>query len=1281
MGQETIHTFLRGMDLDTDKALRSKDVTYRVENMRPVTNIDGTTGALANILGNTEYYNIYGLGINYIAGYCLVRNHLIIFGTTNANSIIYDLILDENDDVDSVVEVYHDGKNNSTGYLDFENDNIRAVGRYESEDIIKVYWTDETNPTRFINIAVNNTTDGEVYNGITNYYTSPDKLEFCPNLLVSEFSSIFVRKGGNLQAGIVRYMYQFYNKYGAESLFSPMSNPIHITAASESLSTNKYKGSEVDESTGKSTEITFNHLVENVGYDYLKIIRVFYSTYGGTPTIDLAAEIEIDKYFTDPYKTYTIIDNGNSLYNYTSEEVAILGKITFSAKDITTKDDMLFFGNITEDYFDVDFDARAFRFPESSTTFYITNDGTDESYIVSADTNAGWDAILDDVGEDNDCINLLNDLTNDGEAAAKYNCKYQYNASTYAGYGGSGRNVRYEFVTYDFILDTQGDSDTSGTPLNTDARTIEAGSGTVGGESGYRGYANPYVDYSYRGYQRGETYRFGVMFHDTKGRPSKIKWIGDIRFPSLKESGYDGIADENSATKQVWSEALGIKFYLRNVPADAVAWSIVRMDRTSIDKTVVSQGVLSNTAHHSSGDFLPLFPTMKADSTPYGSSMTLQTEVLAYMSPDINYGDLDYRSGDYFEIEGEFDSYGTYRDQDDYTDGYDNTIKYLNFVRSTTTSTITPTDHVITVPEITLNKYTLAGVDVTAGVYWGISDTGILGTCMLFTHNEVSIPAVSAVDKYATLLVNLRRINNSQYGGNTYENRFGNEYISCGVVVNSTDDAYTTSSTYSSTGKEVYGGDTFIVMYERLHSMYYADANELCRICYIPVESKYNLLLNSGFTYSRNVSNQDDIRLVRENAGTHSDGADILEQDADFYVYNTVYSSCDSIVKYYSATNLDTDITEYDTRIIVSDVKINNEVVDSWTKFGASNYKDVDSLYGALTNLINFKNKIFYLQERAFGLMAINEKSIVVDSNNSGAIVLGTGGVMDRYEYISTYYGNTNLQGVVATEFGIYWVDNHKSELVQYTGDQLQSLSKVKSVDTFFKNIYGEITDLRIGVLSKYNEVWFKLTAGATDTDVLIYNELHGQFTGFYTIPVYDFIYLRRKLLSLYKYTYSGTHYIDLYEEDKGLYCSFYGIVYPSSIYILHSDGYPHVKVYDNLEWASSVKNGDIYVFSKTFNTIQIYNDYQNTGEVTLVVDTNLRRRERIWTTAVPRNTVKVDVSSDPDIQDPANLNTALSYKERIRDNYTIIKLEYLNSSSYVFYVPYIKVKYRISPR
>jgi len=153
-------------------------------------------------------------------------------------------------------------------------------------------------------------------------------------------------------------------------------------------------------------------------------------------------------------------------------------------------------------------------------------------------------------------------------------------------------------------------------------------------------------------------------------------------------------------------------------------------------------------------------------------------------------------------------------------------------------------------------------------------------------------------------------------------------------------------------------------------------------------------------------------------------------------------------------------------------VKANNEASDSWTKFPTYDYIDVDSKYGAINNLVNFNNRLMFWQDEGFGILSVNERSLISD-NNPGGLVLGTGGVLDRFDYVSKDVGNTNRYGLAKTLTSLYWLDNNKKELFKYV-ESLEPISSTKGVKSYL-NKYHKIYDCNIGFDPEYNEVLFTI--------------------------------------------------------------------------------------------------------------------------------------------------------------------------------------------------------------
>ncbi len=60
------------------------------------------------------------------------------------------------------------------------------------------------------------------------------------------------------------------------------------------------------------------------------------------------------------------------------------------------------------------------------------------------------------------------------------------------------------------------------------------------------------------------------------------------------------------------------------------------------------------------------------------------------------------------------------------------------------------------------------------------------------------------------------------------------------------------------------------------------------------------------------------------------------------------------------------------------------------------------------------------------------------------------------------------------------------------------------------------------------------------------------------------------------------------------------------------------ISIFNNFEWLTEVQIADVDQF-ETWNTIQMFNDYQSTSVITLIVNDNVKRRMRKWRYTIPR--------------------------------------------------------------
>ena len=398
-------------------------------------------------------------------------------------------------------------------------------------------------------------------------------------------------------------------------------------------------------------------------------------------------------------------------------------------------------------------------------------------------------------------------------------------------------------------------------------------------------------------------------------------------------------------------------------------------------------------------------------------------------------------------------------------------------------------------------------------VLWGIG-----GRCLLFScedKNDAVTNSVKTSKYYAlnssdeqiniineyvrssllgTFLCNFRQ-QITPYGGSSFVNRLTNVYFGNGDYFKASDD-----------WNDVYNGDCNIEIFEytSMHKTYGVYTNNsdaelkfpsTHMITYsIPTESNIWTKFEYGWQFSINAADNYASFIQEEPAQI----TEAYTQDDPQFVYNTVYNTQNTSRPHaiYDDLNKEDYNKTIDTRVYYSDLKTNDEIIDSWCKFRSSNFIDVDQQYGPITDIYKFKNNLLFWQQKAFGILSVNERSITTD-NSGNDVILGDGGVLSRYDYLSNTYGMCKQQFCVASSNGgAYWCDTHNNVICMFNGENVVELSKKGKV----QSLMNAKADGSSGVFydNKNNELVFNVFK---DKQQIAFNEAIGKFTSVYTMP------------------------------------------------------------------------------------------------------------------------------------------------------------------------------------
>lgn len=251
-------------------------------------------------------------------GKCIIGDYLVLFCKNKDNQdCIYRCELQEEDGTNTILATPLAIRDDLNFYKPIE-----AVGSYEREDIIKVYWVDGVNPNRVINIMAE---------------TQPDSFDFLPD--ITDFPSAIISKsyGGNgkFPSGVIQYFASYYNKLGQETKIVWASDLQYISP--------KDRGGKADEIINISFTIELSNI--DTRFEYLRIYSAKRTSIDGPIDAQIVGDYKINKTTT----SIVVVDNNINQASIDATMLYYIGGDSFTASTIEDKDGVLFFGDINID--------------------------------------------------------------------------------------------------------------------------------------------------------------------------------------------------------------------------------------------------------------------------------------------------------------------------------------------------------------------------------------------------------------------------------------------------------------------------------------------------------------------------------------------------------------------------------------------------------------------------------------------------------------------------------------------------------------------------------------------------------------------------------------------------------------------------------------------------------------------------------------------------------------------------------------------------------------------
>lgn len=355
-------------------------------------------------------------------------------------------------------------------------------------------------------------------------------------------------------------------------------------------------------------------------------------------------------------------------------------------------------------------------------------------------------------------------------------------------------------------------------------------------------------------------------------------------------------------------------------------------------------------------------------------------------------------------------------------------------------------------------------------------------------------------DIFPIQIGNIRTNHPLPYGGNSQQSKLNSVYYANGNFV---------KGAQINAESDVFDGDTYLCMFTYNAAHCFIDAkywniNKACIIYTVPIESSINLKARAGTLYP-DLPYRDINRFVQDDPAKIDLYTESYIQDESAYIYNAAYDSLSSVKKYLPVFYNSVQSNVFDTRIHFTSAKEDNEQIDTWFSTNSDNFIDVDSRYGSITNMRLFKDKLIFWQERAIGLLTVNEKTIVQNNEGDGLMLALNQNVVKRYDYISTKYGMKKGQHTdTQSDNGLYWWDSDNKELLQYSSG-LVPLTKAHLVENYINSKDESVTPC-VSYCCDFDEIIANVRkSSGSDGESLVFNEKLNVFTGVYTFdPIYS---------------------------------------------------------------------------------------------------------------------------------------------------------------------------------
>jgi len=1230
------NTFSKGMITDLDPAYQAKESYFTGLNVRVITNGDKSF-SLENIKGPSVVDTTSNSGNNansYVThGAVIVDNYLITIAKQNTST-------------NPNWKIHKFGINTTTGALFggavlwqgvglFDNNagKIEIESIVETETLHRIYCTDGISGLKSINLQ-----DSDISNK-----TAADFLAFKANIMKGVEIVKYNQVGGNLKYGSYSYVYRLGSQgQGNYTDWSQISRPINVVK--NDLTINSSLGVEGETSALYSSAAIDLKITDiSTQFETVQVAAIHFAS-ENVSTIKIVEEGSISgtnyTFSHSGFETETLVSGGIA--------AAIISNDTWdSCKSLAQKDNKLYASNLKSTIFNIDSTIsgygklKSYKGVLSSSNWSLSAHSealNPHRHYNGSGNKWSWSETLN---SDKLIYKFINKNFQTGTATnIAQNPIYMLGAET-AGFSTNSDGFRLTFNQTSYKIDTRFNKPPSGTGV--DPRVdfnladgiwnVPTSENDAEYSNGVPGIHNPVYDSKYRGFKRGECYRFGIVFFDKKGTPGFVHHLGDIKMPDAMDSntkvmnsagntalakGFDAqnktwspFSSDASTGNTVYAHVLIPKIEVR-LPAAVLnvisGYRIVRAELQDDDKIIITQGLLNQTSRyhseqgsnttlenklHGPGQILHNSRVAFTSSAPHThlnptySQYRNSDKLFTVDNTDVTFRNMSYNLSSGYLIKPVSMLLANKLGNDSNTlnhkrFGYDtasnmaeggsigtgfhitkfkpwptsingasaaavsavttiNNESFLKWTRPTTMAKTVVNQEIITAeqhgsssdPQDYINQSAVFSTNQFDSSNAGelhpeqyheasrASKSGITPTTLFVSvgnGSKIPLPTLlkfggvsrvlsSYLDNNQRSNAHIGSLNNvsyftfyqgfkylvelirdtssgfEQYGGSSLSAIENTRFYPCRDFVS-------TSTSYTYYQRDINRGDVYLDWYSYKNSSRENVNSSYQYGTVFPTESYVNVALRQG-TY-----------LGKEPV--------VSVNTPDNFLYNSAYSQENNLVSYAVKPTGWSENDLFKAKVAASKSKILGELYDSWAIFPANDFIDLNLSSGQITDLINYRNQLYAVQDSGISLLSVNSRALIQGQGAAAdiQIITGTGTAIERFDYLSNQFGSQHFNTSKITPTGFYFFDVDKKDIIKCDGQSITPLalsnnykhyiSSITSVnipknESSTSQVIGQVQQgIHSGYDPEFREVYFTVVNGSNARKSFIISDLTG---------------------------------------------------------------------------------------------------------------------------------------------------------------------------------------------